>query len=307
MTTFHLCAAPRGAKRDAPADAWFDAVDSESDLRFVLKSGVGDAPTLSGAIQVAMNVGTTVPRYWYYVGKVAYRSDEPMLARNDRVLLLGNDFTGAHELRGIRLADRSAPSFLDALLIGTLALISPDAAASGHAAPVILEVPGCGHAERAPFWMGIGRHFYPRPFPDLTADARLEWESHLASLLPRQPLVVSLLDTDTQMAIGAPAEDAMYLRDAAVRCGFRQSRQVRICDGGPVFEATTSRFRFAQGASLETSPCLDLGQRCVIRAEDRLDAWIVDAERVAGGIAIASAAQTIRDALRGRAWAYAFF
>lgn len=307
MTTLHLCAAPRGVTLDAPADAWFDADASENDLRFVLKSGDGDALTLSGAIEVAMHVGRTVPRYWYYVGEVAYRSDEPMLARNDRVLLLGNDFTGAHELRGIRLADPSDASLLDALLIGTLALMPPDAAAPGHAVPVILELPGCGRAERAPFWKGIGRHFYPRSFPDLSGDARLEWQSHLASLLPRQPLVVSLLDPDTQKAIGACAEDAVDLRDAAVRCGFRQSRQVRICDGGPVFEATTSQLRFATGASMTTSACLELSQRCVIRAEDRLDAWIVDAERVAGGIAVASASATIRDALRDRAWAYSFF
>ncbi len=306
MTIHHLCAAPRGTTLDAPADTWFNDV-SENDVRFLLTSGDADAPNISGAIQVAMHVGGTVPRYWYYVGKVAYRSDEPMLARNDRVLLLGNDFTGAHELRGIRLVDPADPTILDALLMGTLALMPSAGNGPGPAPPVILEVPGCGHAERAPFWMGIGRHFYPRPFPILTGDARLEWESYLASLLPRQPLVVSLLDTDTQMAIGAPAEDAMVLRDAVVRCGFRQSRQVRICDGGPVFEAPTSLFRFAAGASIETSDALDHGQRCVIRAEDRLDAWIVDAERVTGGIAVASANATIRDALRDRAWAYSFF
>lgn len=307
MTTFRLRAAPRGATPDAHAEAWFDPDASESDLRFLLTSGDGDAAAVSGAIQVALDVGRAVPRYWYYVGKVAYRSDEPMLARNDRVLLLGNDFTGANELRGIRLADPSASASLDALLIGTLALMPPRAAATGPAAPVILEVPGRGHAERAPFWMGIGRHFYPRPFPDLGGDARQEWESHLASLLPRQPLVVSLLDADTQMAIGGSADDAAHLRDAALRCGFRQSRQVRICDGGPVFEAASSLFHFAPGASMQAPASLDHGQRCVIRAEDRLDAWIVDAERVAGGIAVAEASATIRDALHGRDWAYSFY
>nr|MDQ3038535.1 arginine N-succinyltransferase [Pseudomonadota bacterium] len=168
-------------------------------------------------------------------------------------------------------------------------------------------VPGCGHSEHAPFWRGIGRHFYPRPFPDLSGDARLEWESQLASLLPRQPLVVSLLDAETQRAIGAQAQDATMLRDAASRCGFRQSRQVRICDGGPVFEAPTSLFRFAPGTSIKTTDRLNHGHRCIIRAEDRGDAWIVDAERVAGGIEVASASHSIADSLRDRAWAYAFF
>ena len=57
---------------------------------------------------------------------------------------------------------------------------------------------------------------------------------------------------------------------------------------------------------METSASLDHGYRCVIRSEDRLDAWIVDAERVAGGIAVASANATIREALRDRAWSYSF-
>ena len=306
MSTLRLSAVPRGTTLDAPADD-FDPDASSCDFRFVLRSEYGDAPTVVGSIGVAMCVGQTVPRYWYYVGKVAYRSDEPMLARNDRVLLLGNDFTGAHELRGIRLAEPADPSHLDALLIGTLALMPADAATPGHAVPVILEAPGRGRAERAPFWMGTGRHFYPLSFPELSGDARLEWESQLASLLPRQPLVVSLLDTDTQMAIGACAEGATALRDAALRCGFRQSQQIRICDGGPVFESMTSLLRFASGACMETSASLDHGHRCVIRSEDRLDAWIVDAERVAGGIAVASANATIREALRDRAWDYSFF
>jgi len=78
MTMLRLSAASRGATPDAPADAWFDTVASESDLRFLLKSGDSDSLTVSGAIQVAMHVGLDVPRYWYYVGKVAYRSDEPI-------------------------------------------------------------------------------------------------------------------------------------------------------------------------------------------------------------------------------------
>lgn len=307
MTTLRLSAVLRGVTLGAPVDEWFDPDTSPGDLRYVLTSGDGDAVTVWGAIQVALQVGQTVPRYWYYVGKVAYRSDDPMLARNDRVLLLGNDFDGAHELRGIRLAEAADPSQLDALLIGTLALMRPDASAPAHDVPVILELPGRGHAERAPFWKGTGRHFYSRSFPDVSGDARLEWESHLASLLPRQPLVVSLLEADTQSAIGACAEDATSLRDAALRCGFRQSQQVRICDGGPVFEAMASRFHFAPGVWMQTPASLDHRHRCVIRAEDRLDAWIVEAQCSAGGIAVAAADATIRDALGERAWAYAFF
>jgi len=307
MTHFHLRSVPRAATLEVLADEWFDPGAAQGDLRVLIEANDGGASTVTGAIQVGFQIGKSIPRYWYYVGQVAYRSDEPMLARKDRVLLLGNDFTGAHELYGVRVAKPDDQALLDALLIGTLALIPSGADVPGQAAPVVLEIPGSGHAERAPFWAGIGRHLYPHPFPELTRNAHLEWESHLAALLPRQPLVVSLLEKDTQMAIGAPAEDAIYLRDAAVRCGFRKSRQVRICDGGPVFEAPTALFRFAAGTAIETSACIEQGQRCVIRTEDRRDAWIVEAERVTGGIAVAPASATIRDSLRDGAWAYSFY
>ena len=306
MTYYRLRAMPPEVVQHPATDTG----DAGNDLRdatcFALESPEVARHQPAGAVQVRLGIGKSIPRYWYYVGQVAYRSEEPTLARNDRVLLLGNDFTGANELRVMPGGWALDPAALDALLLGSLALIAPDLATGAPSAPVILELPGVGLGAQSPFWHGLGRHFYANAFPELTGNARGEWESHLASLLPRHPVVVSLLEAAAQAAIGTPADEAVPMLTAATRLGFRRTRQVRISDGGPVFEAPAKTFTFEAECAFDFTASSECPSRCVIRADDRQDAWIVPARRTETGLAIVEGGLEIKDSLRDRHWTFSF-
>ncbi|MCB1614187.1 MAG: arginine N-succinyltransferase, partial [Xanthomonadales bacterium] len=73
----------------------------------------------------------------------------------------------------------------------------------------------------SPFWQGLGRHFFAGDVAQAQARFGLLWQTHVAALLPRHPLVVSILHESAQAAIGAVDAAAMPWCDALRRAGLR--------------------------------------------------------------------------------------
>lgn len=188
-------------------------------------------------VQFRRAIGLDLPRYWYHVGAVVHAAAELRLFHQQRTLMLNNDYTGAGELTdfvwtpSLDVAERDAA--MRALARAALSQLA------GSCATVIVELPGVRDASgRSPFWSGLGRHFYsgdPRAAHERFGEA---WVSHVASLLPRDPLIVSFLAKEAQSAIGAVAPEAESLLQALLADGFRHNRYVTIDDGGPVLEAS---------------------------------------------------------------------
>jgi arginine N-succinyltransferase len=202
-----------------------------------------DGRTLATA-RLAYSIGLDVPRYWFHVGCMVLAAAELRLFHRQRTLLLCNDHTGAAELRDVTL---DAAAGVDAArgavrrLVGGAVDALRDAASAGHAvgSTLIVELPGIrAAAARAPFWDALGRHFYSGD-PDATA-ARVgpEWRTHVAALLPRDPLLVSFLTPEAQAALGQPAPAAAPLAAALAAAGLHPGGYVTIDEGGPVYECT---------------------------------------------------------------------
>jgi len=104
--------------------------------------------------------------------------------------------------------------------------------------PLIVELQGLRDAQgQAPFWQGLGRHFYAGD-----ASQRGEsWRSWVAALLPRQPVYACFLPDAAQAAIGTIAPASRLLAEALQDLGFSPDGHVDIVDGGPVYALAPQR------------------------------------------------------------------
>ena len=152
--------------------------------------------------------------------------------------------TGKGERQAARMADwlgRQLPAsarVLSSLLAAALQRVASDRA--GHAARLIVELPGLRDAQgRSPFWEGLGRHFYDGDPAAAAARFGPDWCSHVAALLPRQPVYTDFLCDAAQAAVAQVDPAARVLMDLLWQAGLRYAHHISIADGGPVFECAT--------------------------------------------------------------------
>ncbi len=210
-----------------------------SDRLLLAESGV----RVLACLRVRRRVGLDHPRFWFHVGCRVHAAVELAMFRRERTLLLGNDHTGAAELSEFALhaalPDTPLRAALATALIGeALAWLQQESPGAGDLPKVIAALPGPRDADgSAPFWNGLGRHFYGGDVEQALARFGPLWQTHVAALLPRHPLVVSVLHADVQAAIGAIHPSAQVWRDALTVAGLRAGQHIGLYDGGPVYEA----------------------------------------------------------------------
>ena len=213
-----------------------------------------------GCIRIRRNIGLDQPRYWYHVGCVVHAAPDLGLFHRQRTLLLGNDLTGCTELADVSTQhqlDTSQRRMLTRLLVrSALLMLHRDhllrASQANPALPpatkVIAGLPGLSDTLGvAPFWQGLGRHFYAGDIRLAQARFGALWLTHVAALLPRHPLVASLLDESAQAAIGGVHPDADLLQEALTEFGLRAGEHVNLYDAGPVFEGDLELLRKVSG------------------------------------------------------------
>ena len=188
-------------------------------------------------------VGLEQPRYWFHVGCRVHAAADLGMFRRERTLLLGNDHTGAAELSDYAVepaiaAGADAAPLAARMVSAALDWLRQRPACAGASERVIAALPGPRAADgSAVFWNGLGRHFFPGDVDQAQARFGALWETHVAALLPRHPLVVSILQPEAQAAIGAVRPDARVWREAFVAAGLHPGQHIGIHDGGPVYEA----------------------------------------------------------------------
>ena len=280
--------------------------DDDGDDRLLLAfAGNGDegATAPLGCIRLRRRIGLSQPRFWFHLGFRVHAAAELGMFRRERTLLLGNDHTGAAELAELCIdAARLQPAQrarLPRLLVrAALLLLQRDrqqlSAASANIPRVIAALPGCrDDSGAAPFWEGLGRHFYPGNVDQAQARFGDRWRTHAAALLPRHPVVVSVLQEAAQEAIGAVHPDAEHLRDALGECGLRAGQHVDLFDAGPVYEShldLVDAHQPLQRCPLRLRAQLDRPVPLLIAGESADEVWqvpgMVDST---GGVDLASA------------------
>ncbi|HMM66820.1 MAG TPA: arginine N-succinyltransferase [Dokdonella sp.] len=278
-----------------------EAAASDTLLAFDALSAPGSASIRLGTLRLRRRIGMTLPRYWYHVGEVVHSAPTLDLFRREKVLLLGNDFTAASELADIRVDAADGPparctEILEIMIRAALLLL--DTTAGGKDEPIedelrtIVELPGVRTGNGAfPFWEGLGRFFHDANPDDGEREYGPAWRSHVAALLPRHPVVVSLLRSSARTAIGEVGESATALRDALLAQGFGPSRHVGIIDGGPVY---CSEARFRQAARTcelvpeVAEPKAETAPSWLLRPDHREEVWCLPGHDHGGGIALAA-------------------
>lgn len=187
-------------------------------------------------------IGLALPRYWYHVGCVVHAAADLGLVHRLHTLQLGNDLTGASELADVAWDREALDPPTSAVVLSRLlgaALQRVASRRTQHTARLIVELPGLRDADgQSPFWQGLGRHFYDG---DPAAALRLgpAWRSHVAALLPRQPVYTNFLCSAAQAAVAQVDPAAGVLVGLLWQAGLRYAHHVCIDDGGPVFECAT--------------------------------------------------------------------
>jgi len=230
---------PPGAARDLPA--------GDDELWLVAQRGdPADGPGEAlAAVRLRQAIGLDRPRHWYHVGCVVHAAAQLNLFQRRDILLLGNDHTGASELADLCCDAAGLGESQQALLLRLLLRAALLVAASRRRAfttRLIAELPGQRNDSGAsPFWQGLGRHFYGGD-PAL-AEARFgaAWRSHLAPLLPRQPVYTAFLPESARAAIAQAGAASRLAADALMETGLAYAHHVRIDDAGPVLEADLDR------------------------------------------------------------------
>jgi arginine N-succinyltransferase len=202
---------------------------------------VDDAGATLGTAALDPAIGLDVPRYWFQVGCMVLAAPELRLFHRQRTLLLCNDHTGAAELRAIHVAeDARAPVEVARRLVRT-ALLRLRIAGQGTGAPepaLVAELPGVRTADgHSPFWDALGAHFHTGDPAAAAQRLGPDWRSHVAALLPREPLLVSFLAHAAQEALGRHAPSAAACVEALRAEGLRSGRYVTIDEAGPLYES----------------------------------------------------------------------
>jgi len=197
---------------------------------------------LLGAAGLIASTGLELPRYSFRSGQVVHASAEMGMFKRACTLVLGNDLTGAAELRLPQLAADAPPEALALLLQAQLneVLAQPQR----FATTLICELPGQGDGDQAsPFWQGLGRHFYSGPLPPDDAFFPPALRSHIGRLLPKHPLYSSFLPETAQAALGQANASCTPWAALLHQAGLRARGQLSIVDGGPVLEAAVDELR----------------------------------------------------------------
>lgn len=246
-------------------------------------STAGEGGELLASLTLCHGIGSQVPRYWYYVGQVAFASQDIPLYRHDRMLVLGNDLIGADELAEIAAhpSAKVGSHVWQALIQTALHTFS-----TSSQSRVILELPGRQEEGQSPFWRGLGRHFCPIDPRDVRERFGEHWSAHVAALLPQQPVLVSLLSEGAQSALQAVDDSLLDLQRALMQSGFRWCRHVSIHDGGPVYEHEAGPAREGQQAKLRAHDSDTADGYWLIRADHSTDLWIVEATYADGVLGV---------------------
>lgn len=222
---------PPGAALALPAPG------ARSEAWLVVARAADDQPL--ACVRLRHAIGLDLPRHWYRVGWVVHAAAELGLFHRLQTLQLGNDLTGARELADIAWqpgldADTQAAA-LGALLDAALAAVHTAAPLAGASPLLIAELPGPREADgRSPFWQGLGRPFYGGDIGAAAQRFGPAWRSHVAALLPRQPVYSAFLPEAAQAAIGQVDPRLAVWAGLLRQARLRPSGHIGIDDGGPV-------------------------------------------------------------------------
>src|SRR5690554_2398651 len=134
---------------------------------------------------------------------------------------------------------------------------------------MVVEIQGVQNEDGSvPFWDSLGRHFFNMDFETADQYSGQLSKAFIAELMPPNPLYVTLLSTEAQVALSQPHPLTEPNYQLLQREGFQPGCYVDIFDGGPVMEVRTDSLKTlvtSQPKTLHGSHQND-GETCLISA-----------------------------------------
>ena len=213
-----------------------------------------ESGAILGTRGIVSRVGGFEPFYAYEVRTAVRESKNLGIRREVAVLHLSGQHDGPCEIGTLFIDKSHRKGGLGALLSKTRFLFMaehPDAFAD----TVIAELRGVSDASgNAPFWEGVGRHFFALDFP------KADWlsivdKSFIAELMPTDPIYVPLLPDNVQAVIGQVhpnTEPALRILEAE---GFSRTSFVDIFDAGPLVSCPLAEIRSVRNSVVAVVTC----------------------------------------------------
>jgi arginine N-succinyltransferase len=234
---------------DIACASFAEAIPLEQrDYLFVLEDTASGA--LAGVSAIKSAVGLDEPFYNYRVGTLVHSSQELGVFSRMETLYLSNDLTGCSELCTLFLHPSYRTGHNGRLLSKSRFMFI---AQFPHLFDdrLIAELRGVQDEDgRAPFWEGLGRHFFKIDFARADDLSTLGKKSFIAELMPRHPLYVDYLPADARAAIGQVFRDTAPARRMLESEGMNYEGYCDIFDAGPVLQGRVAALRAVKESEL---------------------------------------------------------
>ncbi|WP_075793570.1 arginine N-succinyltransferase [Massilia putida] len=234
---------------DTACASFAEAIPAEQrDYLFVLEDSANGE--LAGVSAIKAAVGLDEPFYNYRVGTLVHSSQELGVFSRMETLYLSNDLTGCSELCTLFLRPAYRTGNNGRLLSKSRFMFI---AQFPHLfdRKLIAELRGVQDEQgRAPFWEGLGRHFFRIDFARADDLSTLGKKSFIAELMPRHPLYVAYLPEDARAAIGEVFRDTAPARRLLESEGMNYEGYCDIFDAGPVLQGRVAELRALKESEL---------------------------------------------------------
>lgn len=202
-----------------------------------------DSKKIVGTSAIEARVGYRVPFYSYKVSKRTRICHSLNIRSDYEILSLVNDNQGHSEICTLFLMPKYRKNN-NGLLLSKARFLFMAHAPHRFSPTVIAELRGISDAKgQSPFWTHVGAHFFHMPFAKADSLTLATNKQFIADLMPRNPIYVSLLPKEAQLAIGHPHPSALPAMNILLREGFRYNKYVDIFDAGPTIEAPLNEIK----------------------------------------------------------------
>lgn len=249
MTTLKPDLRMLGARLEIACASFAETIAlTERDYFFVMEET--STGRLAGVCAIKAAVGLAQPFYNYRIGSLVHSSTELGVFSRMDTLYLSSDLTGSSELCSLFLH----PDYRgNGRLLSQSRLLFMAQFPHLFADSLIAEMRGYQTAQGvAPFYEGLGRHFFKRDFDYVDDLTSLGKKSFIAELMPRHPLYLACLPPAAQEAVGKVHPNTAPARHLLEQEGLSFGGYIDIFDGGPVLQARLQDLRAVRASVLLT-------------------------------------------------------
>lgn len=203
-----------------------------------------------GTSALVSAVGVDDAFYSYKLGTLVNTSPDLGIRSPHKVLILGNDYTGATEIATLFLAEGHRGGTNGHLLSKSRFLFLADHP-ERFSEKIIAEMRGYSDDNGySPFWEAIGKRFFKMDFAQADAVRGLGSNTFISELMPKYPIYVDMLPEEARAVIGRVHSDTAPALSLLKKEGFNHQNYVDVFDGGPTVEVQRNSIRTIANSKL---------------------------------------------------------